>query len=92
MRVNSGIVMKKKKHPLAQIVSKLRKVETLTAQGSTVAEAVKQIGVDGTPLVDAPVRAAASLLSAILNQDIKEGEDGEPESSAASSPTASSRA
>ena len=37
--------MKKKKHTPEQIVSKLRKVETLTAQGSTVAEAVKQIGV-----------------------------------------------
>lgn len=45
MRVNSSIAMKKKKHTPEQIVSKLRKVETLTAQGSTVAEAVKQIGV-----------------------------------------------
>ena len=35
--------------------------------------------IDGTPLVDAPVREASSLLSTILNQDIAEGEDGEPE-------------
>lgn len=37
--------MKKKKHTPEQIISKLRKVEVLTAQGSTVAEAVKHIGV-----------------------------------------------
>ena len=37
--------MKKTKHTPEQIISKLRKVEALTAQGSTVAEAVKQIGV-----------------------------------------------
>lgn len=35
--------------------------------------------IDGTPLVDAPVHEAASLLSTILNQDITEGEDSEPE-------------
>lgn len=37
--------MKKTKHTPEQIVSKLRKVEALTAQGSSTADAVKQIGV-----------------------------------------------
>lgn len=37
--------MKSKKHTPEQIVSKLRKVEALTAAGATVAEAAKQIGV-----------------------------------------------
>ena len=35
--------MKKKNHTPEQIITKLRKVEALTAQGTTVAEAVKQI-------------------------------------------------
>ena len=37
--------MKKTKHTPEQIISKLRKVEALTAQGTTVAEAVRQIEV-----------------------------------------------
>lgn len=37
--------MKKTKHTPEQIIAKLRRVETLTAQGITVAEAVKQIEV-----------------------------------------------
>jgi transposase len=37
--------MKKKKHTPEQIVTKLRKVEALTAEGATIAEAAKQIGV-----------------------------------------------
>ena len=37
--------MKKTKHTPEQIIAKLRKVEALTAQGATVAEAVKQIEV-----------------------------------------------
>ena len=37
--------MKKKNHTPEQIITKLRKVEARTAQGATVAEAVKQIGV-----------------------------------------------
>ncbi len=37
--------MKKKNHTPEQIITKLRKVEALTAQGATVAEAAKQIGV-----------------------------------------------
>ena len=37
--------MKKKNHTPEQIITKLRKVEALTAQGATVAEAVKQIEV-----------------------------------------------
>ena len=37
--------MKKKHHTPEQIVSKLRKVEALTAEGATIAEAAKQVGV-----------------------------------------------
>ena len=37
--------MKKKHHTPEQIVTKLRKVEALTAEGATVAEAAKQVGV-----------------------------------------------
>ncbi|WP_423816152.1 IS3 family transposase [Rhodocaloribacter litoris] len=37
--------MKKKNHTPEQIITKLRKVEALTAQGATVAEATRQIGV-----------------------------------------------
>jgi len=37
--------MKKKRHTPEQIITKLRKVERLTAEGSTVKEAVKQIEV-----------------------------------------------
>jgi len=37
--------MKKKNHTPEQIITKLRKVEALTAQGTTVAGAAKQIGV-----------------------------------------------
>ena len=37
--------MKKTQHTPEQIISKLRQVEVLTAQGATVAEAVKQVGV-----------------------------------------------
>lgn len=37
--------MKKKNHTPEQIITKLRKVEALTADGATVAEAAKQSGV-----------------------------------------------
>ncbi len=37
--------MKKKNHTPEQIITKLRKVEALTAQDATVAEAAKQISV-----------------------------------------------
>jgi len=37
--------MKRKKHTPEQIIQKLRKVESLRAEGATVAAAVKQIGV-----------------------------------------------
>lgn len=37
--------MKRKKHTPEQIIKKLRRVEALTAQGKTIAEAVKQIEV-----------------------------------------------
>jgi hypothetical protein len=37
--------MGKKRHTAEQIVSKLRQVDVLTAQGRTVAEAIRQIGV-----------------------------------------------
>ena len=45
LRLNPRSTMKKKKHTPEQIVAKLRTVEALTAQGHTVAEAAKQIGV-----------------------------------------------
>jgi len=37
--------MGKKRHTAQEIVSKLRQVDVLTAQGRTVAEAIRQIGV-----------------------------------------------
>jgi transposase-like protein len=37
--------MVKKRHTAEEIVSKLRQVDVLTAQGRTVAEAIRQIGV-----------------------------------------------
>ena len=37
--------MKKKKHSPEQIITHLRKLEALTAQGATIAQAAKQIGV-----------------------------------------------
>ena len=45
LRHNPRSTMKKKNHTPEQFVSKLRKVEALTAQGATVAEAAKQVGV-----------------------------------------------
>ena len=37
--------MPKKRHKPEEIVSKLRQVDVLTSQGSTVADAIRQIGV-----------------------------------------------
>ncbi len=37
--------MSKKRHTAEEIVAKLRQVDVLTAQGRTVAEAIRQIGV-----------------------------------------------
>ncbi len=37
--------MKKQKHTSEQIVTKLRRVEALTAEGATIAEAAKHVGV-----------------------------------------------
>lgn len=37
--------MGKKRHSAEEVVSKLRQVDVLTAQGRTVAEAIRQIGV-----------------------------------------------
>ena len=37
--------MKRKKHSPEQIVAKLRKVEALTAEGATIAEAARQVEV-----------------------------------------------
>jgi putative transposase len=37
--------MGKKRHTAGEIVAKLRQVDVLTAQGRTVAEAIRQIGV-----------------------------------------------
>lgn len=45
LRLKPRSTMKKKNHTPEQIITKLRKVEALTAQGATVAEAAKQIGV-----------------------------------------------
>ena len=42
---NPRSTMKKKHHTPEQIITKLRKVEALTAEGATVAEAAKHIGV-----------------------------------------------
>ena len=40
-----GIRMSKKRHKTDDIVAKLRQVEVLTAQGRSVAEAIRSIGV-----------------------------------------------
>lgn len=45
LHLNPRSTMKRKNHTPEQIVTKLRKVEALTAEGATVAEAAKQIGV-----------------------------------------------
>lgn len=45
LRPNPRSTMKKKKHTPEQIIAKLRKVEALTAEGATIAEAAKQIEV-----------------------------------------------
>jgi len=37
--------MKKKRYSTEQVISKLRKVESLTAEGATISQAVKQIEV-----------------------------------------------
>lgn len=37
--------MSKKRHTAEEIVAKLRQVDVLTAQGRTVAESIRQIGV-----------------------------------------------
>ena len=45
LRHNRRSTMKKKHHTPEQIVAKLRQVEALTAEGATVAEAAKHVGV-----------------------------------------------
>lgn len=45
LHLNPRSTMKRKNHTPEQIVTKLRKVEALTAEGATLAEAAKQIGV-----------------------------------------------
>lgn len=45
LRLNPRSIMKKTHHTPEQIVTKLRKVEALTAEGATINEAAKQIGV-----------------------------------------------
>jgi putative transposase len=40
-----GLKMGKKRHTAEEIVTKLRQVDVLTAQGRTVADAIRQIGV-----------------------------------------------
>lgn len=45
LHLNPRSTMKRKNNTPEQIVTKLRKVEALTAEGATIAEAAKQIGV-----------------------------------------------
>jgi transposase-like protein len=45
LRHNLRSTMKTTKHTPEQIITKLRTVEALTAEGATIAEAAKQIGV-----------------------------------------------
>ena len=45
LRLNPRSTMKKKHHTPEEIITKLRKVEALTAEGATVAEAAKKVGV-----------------------------------------------
>src|SRR5215211_4678543 len=45
MRANRRITMRKKRHTPEEIVSKLRQVDVLIAQGMPVADAVRSIGV-----------------------------------------------
>lgn len=45
LHLNPRSTMKKKNHTPEQIITKLRKVEVLTAEGTSIAEAVKQIEV-----------------------------------------------
>ena len=48
--------MASKRHTPEQIVAKLRQVDVLTSQGSSVADAIRQIGVSlGTTWVTEPV-------------------------------------
>ena len=44
LRLKPRSTMKKKNHTPEQIIAKLRKVEALTAEGATVAEAAKKVG------------------------------------------------
>ena len=59
--------MASKRHTPEQIVAKLRQVDVLTSQGSTVADAVRQIGVTEVILIESwrrhynTVRPHASL-------------------------------
>ena len=63
--------MSRKRHTAEEIVAKLRQVEVLTAQGRTVAEAIRSIGVTEV----APRRAAQrrDLLHAPGGQDHHRG-------------------
>lgn len=45
LRPNPRSIMKKIKHTPEQIITRLRQVEALTAEGTTIAEAARQIGV-----------------------------------------------
>ena len=45
LRLNPRSTMKTKHHSPEQIVTLLRRVEALTAEGATVAEAARQVGV-----------------------------------------------
>jgi hypothetical protein len=48
--------MSRKRHTAEEIVAKLRQVDVLTAQGRTVAEAIRQIGVNRSHLLPLALR------------------------------------
>src|SRR5918994_6702914 len=59
--------MSRKRHRPEEIVAKLRQVEVLTAQGRTVAEAIRSIGVTEVTLGSSP---RAGLRDELLNGEI----------------------
>ena len=59
--------MSRKRHRPEEIVAKLRQVEVLTAQGRTVADAIRSIGVTEVTLGSSP---RAELRDELLNGEI----------------------
>src|SRR4051812_36646904 len=76
MRANRRITMRKKRHTPEEIVSKLRQVDGLVAQGTPVADAVRSIGVTevSNPRLHrgqacaGPIRLRATILLIMLPQ------------------------